>query len=438
MPRELQDHDVRARRDVAHPVRLEVGRQPRVEHVERHRLQAHERRDPPREPVAPDRTAGDRGDGGGRGIRRAGCASGCQTPRDDRKGEQDAGGRECPAPAERGSADGEVRDRHDEPGEDRADSAHRRGEHRRHPGGPVGEVALDDRGQQHIADRGAGADECRADPHVRLHAGKRPPHGAERQERSAQSTARNRPNRIASPWASGETRAKPTRGTDASRPSVAGAASRSAPICSSSGPTPVKVARRFAATSRIATARRTASRPLTPRAAAPGPRDTRSEGCRRIGAGAAGQRRPKRSAGRPCAPFPRRCAAARRRRRRSSAACSGRSAVQVRAHRLGVDGCRAVATVTTAQGTSPQRSSGTPMTATPVTPVDVVDQVLDLGGVDVLAAGDDHVLQPVGDVEVAVGVEVAEVARAEPAVGGERGGRRIGQVRGSRGRRSAR
>jgi hypothetical protein len=35
---------------------------------------------------------------------------------------------------------------------------------------------------------------------------------------------------------------------------------------------------------------------------------------------------------------------------------------------------------------------------------------LDLGRVDVLATADDHVLDPVGDVEVAVGVEVSAVA----------------------------
>ena len=42
--------------------------------------------------------------------------------------------------------------------------------------------------------------------------------------------------------------------------------------------------------------------------------------------------------------------------------------------------------------------------------------VLDLGRVHVLAAGHDHVLHPVVDVEVAVVVEVAGVAGAEPAV----------------------
>ena len=52
----------------------------------------------------------------------------------------------------------------------------------------------------------------------------------------------------------------------------------------------------------------------------------------------------------------------------------------------------------------------------------LVERGFDLGRVDVLAAADDDVLQPVDDVEVAVGVEAAEVAGVEPAVG-ERLGR---------------
>ena len=44
------------------------------------------------------------------------------------------------------------------------------------------------------------------------------------------------------------------------------------------------------------------------------------------------------------------------------------------------------------------------------------DRVLDLDRVDVLAAGDDHVLDPVDEVDVAVGVEVALVAGVVPAV----------------------
>ena len=45
-----------------------------------------------------------------------------------------------------------------------------------------------------------------------------------------------------------------------------------------------------------------------------------------------------------------------------------------------------------------------------------VEDVLDLGGEDLLAAGDDHVLLAIDDVEVALGVEGREVAGAEPAV----------------------
>ena len=53
---------------------------------------------------------------------------------------------------------------------------------------------------------------------------------------------------------------------------------------------------------------------------------------------------------------------------------------------------------------------------------------LDLRGRDVLAAADDHVLEPAGDREPAVVVDGAEVAGAEPAAVDERrlGGGRIG------------
>ena len=43
-----------------------------------------------------------------------------------------------------------------------------------------------------------------------------------------------------------------------------------------------------------------------------------------------------------------------------------------------------------------------------------VEHVLDLLGADVLALADDDVLEPAGDGDVAVGVDVAQVARAEP------------------------
>jgi len=55
----------------------------------------------------------------------------------------------------------------------------------------------------------------------------------------------------------------------------------------------------------------------------------------------------------------------------------------------------------------------------------VVDDLLDVSGHDVLAAEDDDVLEPAGDVEVALGVDEAEVARTQPAVGGEDLGRRL-------------
>ena len=49
--------------------------------------------------------------------------------------------------------------------------------------------------------------------------------------------------------------------------------------------------------------------------------------------------------------------------------------------------------------------------------------LLDLGRVDVEPAGDDHVLEPVDDVQVAVVVQVADVAGVMPAVPGGLGGR---------------
>jgi hypothetical protein len=44
------------------------------------------------------------------------------------------------------------------------------------------------------------------------------------------------------------------------------------------------------------------------------------------------------------------------------------------------------------------------------------DGVLDLSRIDVLATGDDHVLEAVDDVEVALIVEVSAVAGVHPAV----------------------
>src|SRR3546814_8440286 len=47
------------------------------------------------------------------------------------------------------------------------------------------------------------------------------------------------------------------------------------------------------------------------------------------------------------------------------------------------------------------------------------DDALDFGGVDILAAADDHVLDPVADEEIALGVEIAGVARQEEAIRSE-------------------
>ena len=56
----------------------------------------------------------------------------------------------------------------------------------------------------------------------------------------------------------------------------------------------------------------------------------------------------------------------------------------------------------------------------------IVDDALDLGGGDVLAAGDDHVLLAVGQIQKAVCVEIADIAAAEPVA--EEGGRGLLRV----------
>jgi hypothetical protein len=53
------------------------------------------------------------------------------------------------------------------------------------------------------------------------------------------------------------------------------------------------------------------------------------------------------------------------------------------------------------------------------------EHLLDLDRVDVLAARDDHVLDPVGEEEVALLVDVAAVAGPQPAFGCEHGGRLV-------------
>src|SRR3546814_9478050 len=55
-----------------------------------------------------------------------------------------------------------------------------------------------------------------------------------------------------------------------------------------------------------------------------------------------------------------------------------------------------------------------------------IDRRLDLGATDILAAADDDVLLAVDDEQILVGVEIAEVAGAEIAIG-EKGG--LGRLR---------
>ena len=56
-----------------------------------------------------------------------------------------------------------------------------------------------------------------------------------------------------------------------------------------------------------------------------------------------------------------------------------------------------------------------------------VDRRFDLGAVDVLAAAQDHVLRPVADVDETLRIEVADVARTQPAVNDRLSGR-LGSV----------
>ena len=67
------------------------------------------------------------------------------------------------------------------------------------------------------------------------------------------------------------------------------------------------------------------------------------------------------------------------------------------------------------------------MTATSRDPRVPGEHVLDLGAVDVLAAGDDHVLLAVDDVDEALFVHPAQIAGVEPAAG-ERLRGRLGLV----------
>ena len=75
-----------------------------------------------------------------------------------------------------------------------------------------------------------------------------------------------------------------------------------------------------------------------------------------------------------------------------------------------------MAPTTTATTWWPRRSSGTPTTATSCTRGMPGEHVLDLERVHVLAAADDHVVEPPVEPEVAVLVEPADVAGVVPAV----------------------
>ena len=66
---------------------------------------------------------------------------------------------------------------------------------------------------------------------------------------------------------------------------------------------------------------------------------------------------------------------------------------------------------------SPHRSSGTPMTAASATSAMGQEHVLDLGRVDVLSTGDDHVLDAIVEVDVSLVIEVGGVSGAQPPVG---------------------
>ena len=75
---------------------------------------------------------------------------------------------------------------------------------------------------------------------------------------------------------------------------------------------------------------------------------------------------------------------------------------------------------TNAHTRSPRSASGSPTATAWRTSGMRLQQLLDLGDADVLAAPDDHVLHAADDVDRAVGRDRGEVAGAEPAVGGER------------------
>ena len=88
------------------------------------------------------------------------------------------------------------------------------------------------------------------------------------------------------------------------------------------------------------------------------------------------------------------------------------------------------ASCTTAFTVSPHSSSGMPKTPTSATAGMLGEHLLDLGRIDVHAAGDDHVRLAIAEVDEAVGVDPADVAerRARPVRGRRRGLRGVAVV----------
>ena len=113
----------------------------------------------------------------------------------------------------------------------------------------------------------------------------------------------------------------------------------------------------------------------------------------------------------------------RRRSRRGADACRGRGARgSATRSRSSVGGSAGSRGTTTASGVSPHFGSGTPIDRH-LGDLGVRGQdVLHLGAVDVLAAGDDHVLLAVDDVDVAVLVLPHQVTGMEPAAAERLGG----------------
>ena len=105
-----------------------------------------------------------------------------------------------------------------------------------------------------------------------------------------------------------------------------------------------------------------------------------------------------------------------RRPARSAGSCSAPAGPRrTRARASAVSGSAPSRSLTQAHSSSPYFTSGTPMTCASSDVRVGVEELLDLARVDVLAAADDHVLDPAGDVDVAVAVHHPEVAGVHPA-----------------------